>query len=319
MPQSPTLNDVRKARELIRPYTHHTPVLTSASLNQKMGGEIYFKCENFQKTGSFKIRGACNALLSLSEGERNRGVTTHSSGNHAQALACAARTMDIQATIVMPENAPSVKINAVSGYGADIRFCQPTQHAREAMCAEVQKETGAVFIPPFNDNRIIAGQGTAALELLTDYPGLDTILTPVGGGGLLSGSAITARGLAQGTQVIGTEPEAANDAWLSFNKGELIPVNQPNTIADGLRTSLGDLTFAVISAYVTDIVTVKEDQIIQAMKFIWERMKIIIEPSSAVPVAALLSNKIDVRGKKTGIIMSGGNVDLDRLPWADSR
>ncbi|MEX0687009.1 MAG: pyridoxal-phosphate dependent enzyme [Balneolales bacterium] len=311
----PSLNDIQKAHRRIVSLIHQTPVLTSSSFNAIVGGQVFFKCENLQKTGSFKIRGASNAILSLSDNEREKGVTTHSSGNHAQALAYAAQSLGIKATIVMPDDAPSVKKKAVAGYKAEIRYCSPTPEAREAMCEEVQRKTGAIFIPSYNDNRIITGQGTAALELLKLHPDLDIILTPIGGGGLLSGSVIAAKGINSNIQVIGTEPEAANDAFLSFKKGELILVNKPNTICDGLKTSLGDLTFAVISSYVTDIVTVDENSILQAMRYIWERMKIVIEPSSAVPVAALLSGKVEAHNKKIGIIISGGNVDLDHLPW----
>lgn len=311
----PAFKDVKKAHKRISPHTHHTPVLTSSNLNKILDAEIFFKCENFQKTGSFKIRGASNAIYSLSDDDAAKGVCTHSSGNHAQALAYAAHTRKIKAAIVMPENAPAVKKNAVAGYGGDIRFCEPTLQAREAACNEIIEETGAVFIPPFNDLRIIAGQGTAALELLTDYSELDIILAPVGGGGLLGGTSIAAKDMDPKIQIIGTEPEMANDAYLSFKKGKIVPVENPKTIADGLKTSLGDLTFAAISENVYDIVTVSEQSIIEAMRYVWERMKIIIEPSSAVPVAALLSGKIEVKDKRIGVILSGGNVDFDHLPW----
>lgn len=313
--KSPTLSDVKKAHKKIVPYIHHTPVLTGKSLNKDLGAEVFFKCENFQKTGSFKIRGAGNALFSLSDEDAAKGVCTHSSGNHAQALAYAALTRKINAVIVMPVNSASVKVRAVKEYGAEIRFCEPNQQAREAACAEVQQESGAVFIPPFDDHRIIAGQGTASLELLADYPDLDMILTPVGGGGLLAGTAVTAKEINPKIRVIGTEPEKANDAYLSFKEGRIIPVKNADTIADGLKTSLGDLPFAVIAENVFDIVTVSETSIVDAMRYIWERMKIIIEPSSAVPVAALMTGKINVRGERVGVIISGGNVDFDRLPW----
>lgn len=311
----PTLADVKKAHKRIGPYIHHTPIHTSSSLNKILDAEVFFKCDNFQKTGSFKIRGACNAIYSLSDDDATKGVCTHSSGNHAQALACAAFSRKINAIIVMPENSSSVKVNAVAEYGADIRFCEPTQQARETLCSEIMQDTGSVFIPPFNDNLIIAGQGTAVLELLSDYHELDIILAPVGGGGLLAGTAVTANEINPKIKVIGTEPEMANDAYLSFKKGVIVPVEKPDTIADGLRTSLGDQTFAAISDHVFDIVTVSEMAIIDAMRFVWERMKIIIEPSSAVPVAALMSGKIDARDKKVGVIISGGNVDLGQLPW----
>ncbi|MEX0780452.1 MAG: pyridoxal-phosphate dependent enzyme [Balneolales bacterium] len=311
----PAFKDVKKAHKRINPYIHHTPVLTSSSLNKILDTEIFFKCENFQKTGSFKIRGASNAIYSLSDDDAAKGVCTHSSGNHAQALAYAAHSRKIKATIVMPENAPAVKKNAVAGYGGDIRFCEATPQARQAACDKVMQETGAVFIPSYNDLRIIAGQGTAALEFLSEYSDLDIILTPVGGGGLLGGTSITAKEINPKIQIIGTEPEMANDAYLSYREGEIIPVENPNTIADGLKTSLGDLTFAAISENVHDIVTVSEESIVEAMRYVWERMKIIIEPSSAVPVAALLSKKIAIKNKRIGVILSGGNVDLDNLPW----
>ena len=315
MASLPTIDDIRTAADRIRPYIHRTPVLTSASINRMLGGKIFFKCENFQKVGAFKIRGATNAIFSLSEDEVVHGVATHSSGNHAAALALAAQLRGVRAYVVMPKNAPQVKKNAVAGYGACITFCLPTLEAREAHLTRLVAETGAVFIPPYNDERIIAAQGTAALELLEDIPNLDAVLTPIGGGGLTSGTALAVRALSPHTRMIAVEPEGADDAYQSFQAGHIIPSRNPRTIADGLLTSLGDKTFAVIRNCVDEIVTVSEEAIIDAMRLIWERMKIIVEPSSAVPLAALLSKRFDSRGKRVSIILSGGNVDLEKLPW----
>jgi threonine dehydratase len=276
---------------------------------------VFFKCENFQKVGAFKARGATNAVLSLSESETSRGVATHSSGNHAQALSWAASLRSIPAYIVMPENSSRVKIDAVKEYGGIIRFCKPTLAAREETLKEVIAETGAVEIHPYNNLHIIAGQASAATELIEDIGNLDLILVPVGGGGLLSGTALAAHYFSPQTKVIAAEPEMANDAWLSFTRKSFVPSVNPETIADGLRTSLGSYTFPIILNHVVNIVMVSEESIITAMRFTWERMKILIETSSAVPLAALMENKIDVKGKKTGVIISGGNVDLDKLPW----
>ena len=266
--------------------------------------------------GAFKIRGATNAVLSLDERAAAAGVATHSSGNHAAALALAARLRGVLAYVVMPDTAPQVKKEAVAGYGAQITFCAPTLEAREAGLARIVAETGAVFIPPYNDERIIAGQATAALELLADIPDLDLILTPVGGGGLVSGTALTVRSLSPPPRVIAAEPRGADDAYRSFRAGHIIPSVNPQTIADGLLTSLGDKTFAIIRDCVDDIVTVEEADIIRAMRLIWERMKIIVEPSAAVPLGALLGRSVGVRGKRVAIILSGGNVDLARLPFS---
>ena len=276
---------------------------------------MYLKCENFQKVGAFKFRGACNAVFSLSEEEAAHGVSTHSSGNHAQALALAAKLRGISAYIVMPDNAPAVKKAAVAGYGGKITFCEPTLEAREATLAKVVEETGSAVIHPYNDERVIAGQGTATLELLENVPDLDIIIAPVGGGGLLSGTAIAATELKPGIRVIGAEPEMADDAYRSMQAGEIVPSANPKTIADGLLTSLGTLTFPIIQEHVEQIVTVSETGIIESMKFVWERAKIVIEPSAAVAVAALWERKIDLRGLKVGVILSGGNVDLAKLPW----
>jgi len=315
MTPHPTLADILTAAGRIAPYAHRTPVLTCAALDERLGARIFLKCENFQKVGAFKFRGAANAVFSLDAAAATRGVATHSSGNHAQALALAARLRGIPAFIVMPDNAPAVKKAAVAGYGGRITFCESTLKAREATLERVVQETGAEIVHPYNDDRVIAGQGTAALELLEDVPGLDAMLVPVGGGGLLSGTAIAATSLRPGIRIIAAEPEGADDAFRSFQAGRIIPSTAPRTIADGLLTSLGDRTFPVIRERVERIVTVSEAAIIAAMKFVWERAKLIIEPSSAVPVAALWEKKIDLGGLRVGIILSGGNVDLDRLPW----
>jgi threonine dehydratase len=280
-----------------------------------VGARVFLKCENFQKGGAFKFRGACNAVFSLSEAEAARGVATHSSGNHAQALSLAARLRGISAHIVMPDNAPDVKKAAVTGYGGRITYCAPTLTARETALSRVVEETGAAVVHPYNDYRVIAGQGTAAIELLEEVPDLDLIMTPVGGGGLLSGTAIAATEISPRIRVAAAEPETADDAFRSLKAGRIIPSENPRTIADGLLTSLGDLTFPIIRKRVERIVTVSERGIAEAMKFIWERAKIIIEPSAAVTVGALWERRIDVSGLRVGIILSGGNVDLEKLPW----
>ncbi len=311
----PTFEQVQKAYLKIRDKVHRTPVIKSQKVNERAGGELFFKCENFQKVGAFKFRGATHTVGELPEEKAQNGVATHSSGNHAQAVALAAKQRGIPAHIVMPENAPKVKVNAVRDYGANITFCKSTQQARETTLKSVVEETGATFIHPYDNPEIIMGQGSAAIELLEDKPELDIILAPVGGGGLISGTAIAASGFSPKTKVIGTEPEVANDAYLSFKTGKLHPVQSTNTVADGLRTSLSELTFSCIQEHVDDIVTVTEQEIIDAMRFIWERMKIIIEPSCAVPVAAVFNGKVDIQNKRAGIIISGGNMDLDSLPW----
>jgi len=306
----PTIEDVRAAQRRIAGLVHRTPVMTCTTLNEMVGARLYFKCENFQKVGAFKFRGACNAVFSLSEHEAAKGVVTHSSGNHAAALSLAARKRGITARIVMPSNAPAVKIAAVKNYGGQITFCEPTQQSREATAAAIIEQTGAVMIHPFNNDHVIAGQATAAIELLEDVPDLDYLLTPVGGGGLLSGTAIAARSIKPNMKVIGCEPKNADDAFRSLQAGRIIPPEHPQTIADGLKTSLGDKTFPIIQQLVDEIVLVSEDQIILGMRHIFERMKIIVEPSSAVPFGALLSGDLAIAGKKVGIILSGGNVDL---------
>ena len=310
-----TLNEIKAAAERIKPYIHRTPVLTNESLNQKVGSQVFMKCENLQKVGAFKFRGASNAVWSLTDEEAERGVVTHSSGNHAQALALAARMRGIPAYIVMPNNAPQVKKDAVAGYGGRITFCEPTLEARETTMDRIRLDTGATVVHPYNNEQVIAGQGTAALELLEDVPDLDVIIAPVGGGGLLSGTSIAAAGIKKGIRVIAAEPELADDAFRSMQAGNIILSVNPKTIADGLLTSLGTLTFPVIQERVEQIVTVSEAGIIDSMKFIWERAKIIIEPSAATVIAALWEKKIDLSGLKVGVILSGGNVDLNKLPW----
>ena len=315
MPQIPTLTDINEAAERIRPFAHRTPVLTSAWFNEQTGVELFFKCENFQKVGAFKFRGACNAIGKLTKEEGERGIVTHSSGNHAQAVALAAKLNGYKATIVMPENAPKVKVEAVKGYGAEIVFCESTIASREETAQAIIQKTGATFIHPYNHPDVIAGQGTAAKELLEDVPGLDVMIAPVGGGGLMSGTLIAAKSMKPGILVFGAEPELADDAFRSLKSGNIEPVLRTDTIADGLRTSLGELTFHIIQTHIDDLVTVSEASIIRDMRNVWERMKIIIEPSCAVPVAAVMDKKVQVEGMKVGIILTGGNVDLDSFTW----
>ncbi len=311
----PTFDDVLQARARIREVVHHTPVLTSRLLNAMSGTELFFKCENFQRVGAFKFRGASNAVFALPESQLARGVATHSSGNHAQALALAARIKGVPAYIVMPQNSPAVKVAAVKAYGAHITFCEPTLQAREETLERVVSETGAVFIHPYNHPLVIAGQGTAALELLEKVPQLDVVMAPVGGGGLMSGTAISVRAMSPGTLPIGVEPINADDAYRSLQAGHIIIPHNPQTIADGLRTALGPLTFAILSQNLDRMITVSETGIVRAMRLIWERMKIIVEPSAAVPFAAVLENPDFFKRKRVGIILSGGNVDLEQLPW----
>ena len=311
----PSRENLMEAASRIAPAVHRTPVLQSAYLNSRFDTALFFKCENFQKAGAFKSRGAVNAVFSLSDKKAKKGVATHSSGNHAQALARAARLRGIPAYIVMPENAPRVKIEAVKGYGGQITFCEPTLAARESTLNQVIEKTGAVEIHPYNNLDVIAGQATATMELLERQPELDFILCPVGGGGLLSGTALAAHYFSPKTRVIACEPLGADDAFRSFRSGKLIPGIHPHTLADGLLTSLGSLTFPIIRRFVSDIVTVGEESIIRAMRLVFERMKIVVEPSAAVPLAAVLEQKIGVAAKRTGIILSGGNVDMEHLPW----
>lgn len=310
---------IRAAHERIRQHINRTPVLTSTRLDAASGASLFFKCENFQKVGAFKARGATNAVFSLDEAMAKHGVATHSSGNHAAALARAAKLRGIPAHIVMPSNSSKVKLGAVEGYGGRIVFCEPTQAAREATCARVIDETGATLIHPFENENVMAGQGTAAVELLEEVTDLDLILCPVGGGGLLCGTAVATKTMRPKIKVIAAEPASADDAARSFHAGKLMRLDKTETIADGLRTNIGAPNFAIVQRYVDDIVTVSEDAIISAMRIIWETMKIVIEPSAAVPYAAIVERKIDAREKRIGIIVTGGNVDLDALPWANKK
>jgi threonine dehydratase len=311
----PTFSDILAAHALIKPYIHRTPVLTSQSINSLMECELFFKCENFQKVGAFKFRGATNAVYSLSEQEAESGVGTHSSGNHAAALALAARMRGIQAHIVMPSNAPEVKKIAVAGYGAKITFCEPTLQAREETLGKLADAYGLTIVHPYNNFKVICGQGTAALELIDEVKTLEVVMCPVGGGGLLSGTAIATKSLLPGCKVIAAEPKGADDAFRSFRDGFIHPSIQPKTIADGLLTSLGELNFVLIRPNVDQILTASEESIVAAMRMIWERMKIIIEPSSALPLAVIMENREQFAGQRIGIILSGGNVELTRLPF----
>jgi threonine dehydratase len=311
----PDLDAIRAAQARIAPHVHRTPVLRCRSLDDEVGAELFFKAENFQRIGAFKARGASNAVFSLSAEEARRGVVTHSSGNHGAALAYAASRRGIPAYVVMPETAPRVKQENVRRFGATIRFCAPTLDAREAARIALQRETGATLVHPFDDPRVIAGQGTAAMELLDESPGLDAVVAPVGGGGLLSGTAIAVRSRDPAVRVLGAEPANADDAARSFRTGRVEPLPATTTIADGLRTTLSPRTLGAIRAHVQAIGTASEEGIVRAMRMIWERMKIIVEPSAAVPLACLLEHTLDVGGMRVGIVLSGGNVDLDRLPW----
>lgn len=314
----PQKQDILEASHRIQKYIHNTPVFTSLNLIAWVGCEVFFKCENLQKAGAFKSRGATNAVFSLTEDEIVKGVCTHSSGNHASALSRAAGLRNSKAYIVMPSNSSRVKIEAVKHYGGLITFCEPNLASRESTLEKVKEETGSIEIHPYNNYQVIAGQATAAMELLEAVPNLDVVMAPVGGGGLLSGTALACKYFSAGTKVIAAEPKSADDAFQSFSSRKFVPSVNPKTIADGLLTSLGSLTFPIILKNVNQIVTVSEAGIINAMRLIWERMKIIVEPSSAVPFAALLENKFDHKGKRIGIILSGGNVDLDKIPWYSS-
>jgi threonine dehydratase len=311
----PGKEEIINAAERIQPYIHRTPILTCSVIDEIAGASLFFKCENLQKAGAFKSRGAVNAVFSFDPYDIKQGVATHSSGNHAAALARAARLKQVPAYIVMPENSSKVKIAAVKSYGGQITFCESTLEAREEKLNEILKETNAFEIHPYNNYAVIAGQATAALELIEDYRDLDTIIAPVGGGGLLSGTALAAHYFSPSTNVIAAEPAGADDAYQSFYQKKIIPSVNPDTIADGLRTSLGSLTFPIIRRLVSDILTVNDQATIEAMKLVWERMKIIIEPSSAVALAIVLKQKHRFEGQRIGIIISGGNVDLMHLPW----
>jgi len=309
------LDSIRAAHERIRPYIHRTPVLTSERLNEASRALLFFKCENFQKIGAFKARGGTNAVFALDAVTARCGVATHSSGNHGAAIARAAKLRGIRAHIVMPSNSAKVKVRAVESYGAHVVFCEPTEKAREEKCADVVAKTGAILIHSFENENVIAGQGTAAVELLEDVSDLNVVMCPVGGGGLLSGTAIAAKSMRPKIKVIAVEPANADDAAQSFRARRRIVTEKKFTIADGLRTNVGEPNFAIIQRYVDDIVTVSEEAIVSAMRTVWETMKIVIEPSAAVPYAAILEPVIDVDGKRVGIILTGGNVDLDALPW----
>jgi len=311
----PSLIDIQAAHTRIKPFIHHTPVMKSQQLNELFNCELFFKCENFQKVGAFKFRGATNAVLSLTSEEKNKGVVTHSSGNHAAALALAGRMNGVKANIVMPDNAPVVKKNAVAGYGAEITFCKPTLQAREDTTRLIMERTGATLVHPYDNFNVICGQGTAALELLQEKRDLEIVIAPIGGGGLMSGTSTCVKGINKNIQVIGAEPIMANDAYISFTTGILTPSVNPLTIADGLLTSLSELTFSVIRKNMDQILTAKEDSIIECMLLVWERMKIIIEPSSATVLAIVKENPAIFSGKKIGLIISGGNVDFRKLPF----
>jgi threonine dehydratase len=315
MNQIPSLEDIKAVHERIKPFIHLTPVLSSTSINELAGCEIFFKCENFQKIGAFKARGGMNAVLSLTKEEQKKGITTHSSGNHAQAIALAAKTVGTKAYIVMPNNAPIIKKNGVKALDGEIIECEPTLEARESTVQQVIDRTGATFVHPFNNYDVIAGQATATVELISEVPNLEVIMVPVGGGGLLSGTALATHYLLPNAEVIAGEPEGAADAILSFKSGKIEQAPYIKTIADGLLTNLGDKTLEITRMYVKDIILVNDDEIIDAMRLIWERLKIVIEPSCAVPLAALLKQKERFAGKKVGIILTGGNVDLGKLPF----
>lgn len=311
----PSLTDILEAHSRIRPFIHWTPVMSSHQLNELFNCELFFKCENFQKVGAFKFRGATNAVLSLTDAEKSRGVVTHSSGNHAAALALAARMNGVKAHIVMPENAPVVKKNAVAGYGAEITFCKPTLEAREETTRRIMEKTGATLVHPYDNFNVICGQGTAALELLEEKSNLEIVIAPIGGGGLMSGTSTCVKGINKDIQVIGAEPLNANDAFTSFTTGKLTPSVNPLTVADGLLTSLSELTFSIVKNNVDSIFTASEESIISCMLLVWERMKIIIEPSSATVLAIVKENPDFFKGKKIGLIISGGNVDFRKLPF----
>lgn len=314
--EAPNWRAIAATGQAIARFVHRTPVLRCASLDEISGARLFFKCENFQKVGAFKMRGAASATLRLCQEERERGLATHSSGNHAQAVARSAQLFGVPSYIVMPENAPAIKRAATQSYSAEIIPCAPTLEAREQTLEQVVEKTGATFIHPYDHYDIIAGQGTAAWEFMEDAPILDTIMAPVGGGGLISGTALYAKGKQPAIEVIGAEPAAVDDAHRSFMSGEIVHNTTIDTIADGLRTNLGRKNFAIMQRYLDDILTVEEDEIVWAMRLIWERMKIIIEPSCAVPFAAVLRNPGRFKGKKVGIILTGGNVDLHHLPFS---
>ncbi len=311
----PTFDDVKAAHKLIQPYIHRTPVLTSSYLNQLTGAELFFKCENFQKAGAFKVRGASNAVFGLTEEQAAKGVASHSSGNHALSLSYAAGRRGIKATVVMPRTAPEAKKAAVRGYGGEVLECEPSTSAREAMLEELVARTGADFVHPYNDHRVIAGQGTCALELNEDVPGLDCVVAPIGGGGMISGTCISLSNVSPTTKVYAAEPKNADDVYRSFHAGHIIEDDSPQTVADGLKVSMRPRTWHFVSNYVHDVLLATEEEIIDAMYITWQRMKIVIEPSSAVALAIIIKNKEVFAGKRVGVIFTGGNVDLKKLPW----
>ncbi|HYF36340.1 MAG TPA: pyridoxal-phosphate dependent enzyme [Prosthecobacter sp.] len=311
----PTLQDILAAAERIAPLAQRTPVVTSRGLDDLCGARLYFKCENFQRTGSFKIRGACNAIFSLTDEAIRGGVVTHSSGNHASAVACAASFLGARSFIVVPRNTPLAKRETATGFGGEVHLCEPTLPARQAAVDVIQQRTGAAMVHPYDDPLVIAGQGTTALELMREIHELAAVVAPVSGGGLLSGTSIAATALKPGIEVFGAEPERADDAFRSFHSGKLEPLLSADTIADGLRANLCRRTFAIIKANVTDILTVSEEQIVNAMKLIWRYLKIVVEPSGAVPLAMILAHRERFAGRRVGLILTGGNLDLDKLPW----
>ena len=311
----PTFQDMLDAHERIEPYIHRTPVLTSSYFNELTGAELFFKCENFQKAGAFKVRGASNAVFGLSDADAAKGVCTHSSGNHALSLSYAAGRRGIPCNVVMPRTAPEAKKAAVRGYGGIITECEPSTTSREEVFAQVQAETGGDFVHPYNDPRVIAGQGTCSREFMEQVDGLDMMVAPIGGGGMISGTCLTLSHIAPEVQIIASEPEQADDAYRSFKAGQIIADDAPVTIADGLKVPLKERTWHFVSSYVSDILTASEDEIIAAMKLTWQRMKLVMEPSCAVPLATILKNKEMFAGKRVGVIVTGGNVDLDSLPW----
>ena len=312
----PTLEDMLVAHERIKPHIHRTPVLTSSFLNELSGAQLFFKCENFQKAGAFKVRGASNAVFGLDAETAKAGVATHSSGNHALSLSYAAGRRGIPCHVVMPRTAPEAKKDAVRGYGGIITECEPSTSSREAVFAEVEARTGAEFVHPYNDPRVIAGQGTCSKELLEQTDGLDAVIAPIGGGGMVSGTCLTLSNLAPDVKIYAAEPEQADDAARSFRAGHIIADDAPNTVADGLKVPLKELTWHFVSNHVTDILTASEQEIVDAMRLIWARMKIVMEPSSAVPLATILKNRDVFAGKRVGVIITGGNVDLGKLPWS---
>ena len=310
-----TLKDIVAAHDRIAPFIHRTPVLTNKSLNELSGAELYFKCENFQKAGSFKIRGATNTVELLNQDELDKGVATTSSGNHGAALSMAVSRRNGKTKVVMPHNTPKIKVKNVERNGGEVIWCEPDQTSREEVLKDLVIKTGSTVVHPYNDERIVMGQGTAGKELIEDHPDLDAIVSPVSGGGLLSGTLLSAQGINPKIKVYGAEPLEADDTFLSLQKGEIVPNKTINTICDGLRAQIGTITFPIIQSYVEEVITLTEEEIIESMKMIWERMKIVVEPSCSITLAAVLKSRDQFAGKKVGLIISGGNVDLERLPW----